>query len=206
MTTTHNKTIKTNMSENCDKDITKEYKIFMITNTSNNKFYITQTTNKYLSTTISDMKRRPSTLTKELFYNDTYELILLETMKTDNLYFVKNKVNELIKKQTNMTQAKDGRGSKKTNEEKNECDECESEEEDNTEEDSEEEEEEEEKPKAKPKPKPKPKTTEPIKDEEDPKKYYCKYCDKYELKANKKRHETTPKIKNLMEIEKLKQK
>jgi hypothetical protein len=196
MTTTHNKTIKTNMSENCNKDITKEYKIFMIINTSNNKFYITQTTNKYLSTTISDMKRRPSTLTKELFYNDTYELTLLETMKTDNLYFVKNKVNELIKKQTNLTQAKDGRGSKKTNEEKSECEECNS-----TEEDSDEEEE---KPKAKPKPKPK--TSEPIKDEEDPKKYYCKYCDKYELKANKKRHETTPKIKNLMEIEKLKQK
>ena len=203
MTTTHNKTIKTNMSENCDKTIMKEYKIFMITNTSNNKFYITQTTNKYLTTTISDMKRRPSDLVRDLFFNDTYELVLLETMKTDNLYFVKNKVNELIKKQTNMTPAKDGRGSKKTNQDdKSECNECESEDE----EEDEEEEEEDEKPKAKPKAKPKPKTSELIKDEEDPKKYYCKYCDKYELKANKKRHEATPKIKNLMEIEKLKQK
>lgn len=189
MTTNHNKTIKTNMSENCDKDIKKEYKIFMIVNNTNNTYFISQTTNKYLSTTISDMKRRPSTLTKELFYNEDYELKLLDTIKTDNLYYVKNRVNELNKEQKDKKQAKDGRGRPSTQEEKSECEECTSDEE------------EEEKPKTKPKPKTLNKV---IKEDEDPKKYYCKYCDKYELKANKARHEATPKIKNLMEIEKLK--
>jgi len=198
MTTNHNKTIKTNMSENCDKAITKEYKIFMIINETTNKYYISQTTNKYLSTTISDMKRRPTDLINELFNNGNYQVILLDTMKTDNLYYVKNKINELNKKQTEYIQAKDGRGNKCKNkeEEKSECDTCDTEE--DTEENSDEEEE-------KPKPKATPKEKKPkLEDDKDPKKYYCKYCDKYELKANRARHETTPKIKNLIEIERLK--
>lgn len=196
MTTTHNKTIKTNMSENCDKSITKEYKIFIIINDTTNKYYISQTTNKYLSTTINDMKRRPTELIKDLFNNGNYQVILLETMKTDNLYYVKNKIIELNKKQTEYIQAKDGRGRPSTQKEKSECEKCK----------SDEEEESEKAPKAPQEPKaPKPKTlNKVIKEDKDPKKYYCKYCDKYELKANRARHEATPKIKNLIEIERLK--
>lgn len=190
MTTSHNKTIKTNMSENCDKSITKEYKIFIIINDTTNKYYISQTTNKYLSTTINDMKRRPTELIKDLFNNGNYQVILLETMKTDNLYYVKNKIIELNKKQTEYIQAKDGRGRPSTQKEKSECEKCK----------SDEEEESEKAPKAPQEPKaPKPKTlNKVIKEDKDPKKYYCKYCDKYELKANRARHEATPKIKNLI--------
>ena len=167
------------MSENCDKSITKEYKIFMIINETNNKYYISQTSNKYLSTTINDMKRRPTELIKELFNNGNYQILLLETMKTDNLYYVKNKIIELNKKQTEYIQAKDGRGRPSTQKEKSECQKCESDEEEESEE--------------------APKTTE----DKDPKKYYCNYCDKYELKANRARHEATPKIKNLIENERM---
>jgi hypothetical protein len=190
MTTTTNNQQKINMSENVDNENTEGYKIFMIMNDNTKEFYISQTTNKYLSTTISDMKRRKSKLTEHIFNGD-YTTTLLEVMKTTNLYFVKNRVNELIKMQKAQQEATsikslDGRG-KHT---KEECDECESEEEaEDTEEDSEDEED----------IKPKKKTATKAKNAKlaEPKKelakYKCVCCNKDEYVKNKTRHEKTNK-------------
>jgi hypothetical protein len=187
MTTTTNNQQKINMSENVDNENTEGYKIFMIMNDTTKEFYISQTTNKYLSTTISDMKRRKSKLTEHIFNGD-YTTTLLEVMKTTNLYFVKNRVNELIKMQKAQQEATsikslDGRG-KHT---KEECDECESEEEaeDTEEEDSEDEEEVKPKKKTAKKAEPKPK--------KELAKYKCVCCDKDEYVKNKTRHEKTNK-------------
>jgi hypothetical protein len=183
MTTTINNHQKINMSENVDNEITEGYKIFMIMNDNTKEFYISQTTNKYLSTTISDMKRRKSKLTENIFNGD-YTITLLEVMKTTNLHFAKNRVNELIKVQkaqidTTSIKSLDGRG-KHT---KEECDECESQEETEDTEDSEDEEDEEEEVKPK-------KKTEPKKELA---KYKCVCCDKDEYVKNKTRHEKTNK-------------
>jgi myo-inositol-1-phosphate synthase len=152
-------------------------------NDNTKEFYISQTTNKYLSTTISDMKRRKSKLTENIFNGD-YTITLLEVMKTTNLHFAKNRVNELIKVQkaqidTTSIKSLDGRG-KHT---KEECDECESQEETEDTEDSEDEEDEEEEVKPK-------KKTEPKKELA---KYKCVCCDKDEYVKNKTRHEKTNK-------------
>ena len=135
-------TTKTNMSENVDANITDDYKIYMIINNTSNEYYISQTTSKYLSVVLSDMKRRKSKLTEHLFTTGDYEIVLLEVMRTNNLHFVKNKVNELIKakkaeKEAISIKTLDGRGKAI----KAECGKCE---EDSEEEDEEEEEEEEE--------------------------------------------------------------
>ena len=129
-------TTKTNMSENVDANITDDYKIYMIINNTSKEYYISQTTSKYLSVVLSDMKRRKSKLTEHLFTTNDYEIVLLEVMRTNNLHFVKNKVNEIIKAKKAETEATsiktlDGRG-KHT---KAECEECEEETED-TEEDN----------------------------------------------------------------------
>ena len=189
MTTTTNNQQKINMSENVDTEITEGYKIFMIMNDDTKEFYISQTTNKYLSTTISDMKRRKSKLTENIFNGD-YTITLLEVMKTTNLYFVKNRVNELIKAKKAETEATsiktlDGRG-KHT---KTECDECEEETEEETEEDTDEEEE------VKPKKKTttKAKVAETTDTQKTAPKYKCECCDKMEYVKNKTRHEKTNK-------------
>lgn len=181
-------TTKTNMSENVDATITDDYKIYMIINNTSKEYYISQTTSKYLSVVLSDMKRRKSKLTEHLFTTNDYEIVLLEVMRTNNLHFVKNRVNELIKAkkaETEATEAKsiktlDGRG-KHT---KEICDECEEEAEEETEDTDEEEEEE----------KPKKKTADTQKTAP---KYKCECCDKMEYVKNKTRHEKTNKhIKN----------
>ena len=176
-------TTKTNMSENVDATITDDYKIYMIINNTSKEYYISQTTSKYLSVVLSDMKRRKSKLTEHLFTTNDYEIVLLEVMRTNNLHFVKNRVNEIIKAKKAETEATsikklDGRG-KHT---KTECDECEEDtDEKESEEDSEEEEEEE--------PKVAKVATAP--------KYKCVCCDKMEYVKNKTRHEKTNKhIKN----------
>jgi hypothetical protein len=179
------------MSDNVEAEVTADYKIFMIMNDTTKEYYISQTTNKYLSTTISDMKRRNSKLTEHIFIGD-YTTTLLEVMRSNNLHFVKNRVNELIKiKKAELEDAKsikklDGRG-KHTKEECNECDE-ETEEEEEDEEDSEEDSEEEDI-------KPKKKTTTKTKatEKKELPKYKCLCCDKDEYIKNKKRHEKTNK-------------
>ena len=191
MTTTTINHNKKNMSDNVEAEVTADYKIFMIMNDTTKEYYISQTTNKYLSTTISDMKRRNSKLTEHIFIGD-YTTTLLEVMRSNNLHFVKNRVNELIKiKKAELEDAKsikklDGRG-KHTKEECNECDE--EAEEDEDEEDSEEDSEEEEDIKPKKKTTTKAKVTE----KKELPKYKCLCCDKYEYIKNKKRHEKTNK-------------
>jgi hypothetical protein len=177
------------MSDNVEAEVTADYKIFMIMNDTTKEYYISQTTNKYLSTTISDMKRRNSKLTEHIFIGD-YTTTLLEVMRSNNLHFVKNRVNELIKiKKAELEDAKsikklDGRG-KHT---KEECDECEEEDEEDEEEDEEDSEEEEDI-------KPKKKTTTKVKatEKKELPKYKCLCCDKDEYIKNKKRHEKTNK-------------
>lgn len=193
MTTTTNNQEKINMSENIDDENTEGYKIYMIMNDDTKEFYISQTTNKYLSTTISDMKRRKSKLTEHIFNGD-YTTTLLEIMTTTNLYFVKNRVNELIKIQKAQQEAisikkLDGRG-KHT---KEKCDECESEEEaeDTEEEDTEDSEDSEDEEEVKPKKKTT-KKAEP-KPKKELAKYKCVCCDKDEYVKNKTRHEKTNK-------------
>jgi hypothetical protein len=184
MTTTINNQEKINMSENVDATITDDYKIYMIINNTTKEYYISQTTSKYLSVVLSDMKRRKSKLTEHLFTGD-YEIVLLEVMRTNNLHFVKNKVNEIIKakkaeKEVTSIKSLDGRG-KHT---KEECDECESEEEaEDTEEESEDEED----------IKPKKKTAKKAEPKKELAKYKCVCCDKDEYVKNKTRHEKTNK-------------
>lgn len=173
MTTTINHN-KANMSINVNKEITADYKIYMIINTTTKEYYISQTTNKYLSTCLSDMKRRKSKLTEHLFIGDC-DIVLLEVMQTNNLHFVKNRVNELIKikkAETDTTSIKnlDGRG-KHIKEKCDECEEVTEDEEEDTE-DSEEED---------------------IKPKKELPKYKCLCCDKDEYVKNKKRHEKTNK-------------
>jgi len=191
-------TTKTNMSENVDANITDDYKIYMIINNTSNEYYISQTTSKYLSVVLSDMKRRKSKLTEHLFTTGDYEIVLLEVMRTNNLHFVKNKVNELIKakkaeKEAISIKTLDGRGKAI----KAECGKCEEDSEEDTEEEEEEEEDSEE-------------DTEEEEEEEEDKlnkkttatqktapKYKCVCCDKMEYVKNKTRHEKTNKhIKN----------
>jgi len=73
-----------------------EYKIFIIYNHTNKNYHASYTTQKYLSRVLANLKRKDSDNMRELFENGGAMIELLDTIKTDNLYYVKERINELL--------------------------------------------------------------------------------------------------------------
>jgi len=75
-----------------------EYKIFKISN-DNDDYYISYTTQKYLTRAMENYRRKQTDTFKRLFNNRYVKIELLELIITKNIYFVKNKINEYISKE-----------------------------------------------------------------------------------------------------------
>ena len=72
-----------------------EYKIFKISN-GEDDFYISYTKQKYLTRAMENYKRKNTPTFKRLFNGTRIKIELLEIVITENIYFVKNKINEYI--------------------------------------------------------------------------------------------------------------
>tara|TARA_R100000541_G_scaffold29230_1_gene38394 strand:- start:1314 stop:1805 length:492 start_codon:yes stop_codon:yes gene_type:complete len=75
-----------------------EYKIFKISN-DNDDYYISYTTQKYLTRAMENYRRKQTDTFKRLFNGSCVKIELLELIITKNIYFVKNKINEYISKE-----------------------------------------------------------------------------------------------------------
>ena len=75
-----------------------EYKIFKISN-GEDDFYISYTKQKYLTRAMENYKRKNTPTFKRLFNGTRIKIELLEIVITENIYFVKNKINEYISKE-----------------------------------------------------------------------------------------------------------
>ena len=78
-----------------------EYKIYKITNMVTELYYISYTRLKYLSRVKEDLLRKPSKNFKLLFKdiddkNDIF-IELIDTLKTDNIYYVKQAIKSIEK-------------------------------------------------------------------------------------------------------------
>ena len=72
-----------------------EYKIFKISN-GEDDFYISYTKQKYLTRAMENYKRKNTPTFKRLFNGTRIKIELLEIVITENIYFVKNKINDYI--------------------------------------------------------------------------------------------------------------
>jgi hypothetical protein len=87
------------MSSNNNHDNkTIEYKIFKLSN-DNDDYYISYTTQKYLTRAMENYRRKQTDTFKRLFNGSCVKIELLELIITKNIYFVKNKINEYISKE-----------------------------------------------------------------------------------------------------------
>ena len=75
-----------------------EYKIFKLSN-GEDDFYISYTKQKYLTRAMTNYKRKNTDTFKRLFNGSRVKIELLEIVITENIYFVKNKINEYISKE-----------------------------------------------------------------------------------------------------------
>tara|TARA_B110000902_G_scaffold236810_1_gene283319 strand:+ start:75 stop:545 length:471 start_codon:yes stop_codon:yes gene_type:complete len=75
-----------------------EYKIFKLSN-GEDDFYISYTKQKYLTRAMTNYKRKNTDTFKRLFNGSCVKIELLEIVITENIYFVKNKINEYISKE-----------------------------------------------------------------------------------------------------------
>ena len=75
-----------------------EYKIFKLSN-GEDDFYISYTKQKYLTRAMTNYKRKKTDTFKRLFNGSCVKIELLEIVITENIYFVKNKINEYISKE-----------------------------------------------------------------------------------------------------------
>ena len=79
----------------------QEYKIYKITNMVSQLYYISYTRVKYLSKVKEDLLRKPSKNFKLLFkdLDDKNDILieLIDTLHTDNIYFVKQHIKQIEK-------------------------------------------------------------------------------------------------------------
>tara|TARA_R110000822_G_scaffold36044_1_gene101558 strand:- start:1407 stop:1886 length:480 start_codon:yes stop_codon:yes gene_type:complete len=75
-----------------------EYKIFKLSN-DDNDYYISYTTQKYLTRAMENYRRKQTDTFKRLFNGRCVKIELLELIITKNIYFVKNKINDYISKE-----------------------------------------------------------------------------------------------------------
>ena len=86
-------------TENAHHDIsTNEYKIFKLSN-SNGDYYVSYTKQKYLTRVMENFKRKKTDTFTKLFNGNDIKIELLEIVKSENIYFIKNKINEYITKE-----------------------------------------------------------------------------------------------------------
>ena len=84
---------------NAHHDIsTNEYKIFKLSNTCGD-YYISYTKQKYLTRVMENFKRKKTDTFTKLFNGDNIKIELLEIVKSENIYFIKNKINEYTKRE-----------------------------------------------------------------------------------------------------------
>ena len=86
------------MTENVHHDTsTNQYKIFKLSN--GNDYYISYTKQKYLTRVMENFKRKKTDTFTKLFNGDNIKIELLEIVKSENVYFIKNKINDYIAKE-----------------------------------------------------------------------------------------------------------
>ena len=86
------------MTENAHHDTsTNQYKIFKLSN--GNDYYISYTKQKYLTRVMENFKRKKTDTFTKLFNGDNIKIELLEIVKSENVYFIKNKINDYIAKE-----------------------------------------------------------------------------------------------------------
>ena len=77
---------------------TNQYnKIFKLSN--GNDYYISYTRQKYLTRVMENFKRKKTDTFTKLFNGDNIKIELLEIVKSENVYFIKNKINDYIAKE-----------------------------------------------------------------------------------------------------------
>jgi hypothetical protein len=77
---------------------TNQYKIFKLSN-SNGDYYVSYTKQKYLTRVMENFKRKKTDTFAKLFNGDNIKIELLEIVKSENVYFIKNKINDYIAKE-----------------------------------------------------------------------------------------------------------
>ena len=87
------------MTDNAHHDTsTNQYKIFKLSN-SNGDYYVSYTKQKYLTRVMENFKRKKTDTFTKLFNGDNIKIELLEIVKSENVYFIKNKINDYIAKE-----------------------------------------------------------------------------------------------------------
>ena len=87
------------MTDNAHHDTsTNQYKIFKLSN-SNGDYYVSYTKQKYLTRVMENFKRKKTDTFAKLFNGDNIKIELLEIVKSENVYFIKNKINDYIAKE-----------------------------------------------------------------------------------------------------------
>ena len=86
------------MANSNHDETNNEYKIFKLSN-GEDDFYISYTKQKYLTRAMTNYKRKNTPTFKRLFNGSCVKIELLEIIQTENIYFVKNKINEYISKE-----------------------------------------------------------------------------------------------------------
>jgi hypothetical protein len=86
-------------TENAHHDIsTNEYKIFKLSNSSGD-YYVSYTRQKYLTRVVENFKRKKTDTFTKLFNGYNIKIELLEIVNSENIYFIKNKINDYITKE-----------------------------------------------------------------------------------------------------------
>jgi len=86
-------------TENAHYDIsTNEYKIFKLSNSSGD-YYVSYTRQRYLTRVVENFKRKKTDTFTKLFNGDNIKIELLEIVNSENIYFIKNKINDYITKE-----------------------------------------------------------------------------------------------------------
>jgi len=93
--TTYTKNAECSSNKNYDKKEI-EYKIFIIYNHTNNAYHASHTTQKYLSSVVANLKRKDTDNMRHLFDGNDAMIELLDVIKTDNVYYVKERIAELL--------------------------------------------------------------------------------------------------------------
>jgi len=100
--TTYTKNAECVFNKNYDKKQV-EYKIFIIYNHTNNAYHASYTTQKYLSSVLANLKRKDTDTMIHLFSGDTAMIELLDVIETDNVYYVKERIAELLHRTKDKT-------------------------------------------------------------------------------------------------------
>ena len=80
-----------------------EYKIYIIYNVNNQNYHASYTTQKYLSSVMANFQRKTNDNMKNLFAGGCVRIDLLDVIITDNLFDVKQRIKELLKKMDGMS-------------------------------------------------------------------------------------------------------